>query len=33
MRIRGAERDAVGSAAAAHVQELVAMLEIEPLGQ
>src|ERR1700722_706298 len=33
MRICGAERDAVGSAAAAHVQELVATLEIEPLGQ
>ena len=33
MRIGGAERDAVGPAAAAHVQELVAILEIEPLGQ
>ena len=32
MRIRGAEGDAVGSAAAAHVQELMVTLEIEPLG-
>ena len=33
MRIGGAERNGVGPAAAAHVQELVAILEIEPLGQ